>query len=140
MKINIHFYFYIQKQCCLPRSTANYNSIRKTALNVSQRQPLSSLVSICNDNTKIENLVKIQCNYVIMLCILAPFADSFCCTDQLPVISVALQQLGVYTCIQMHAVHVQTVSQLYHGSDSIYVPLSHFTCTPTFATEEGSRK
>lgn len=90
--------------------------------------------------TKIENLVKTQSNYVIMWCKLGLFADSFCCTDQLPVISVALQQLGVYTCFQMHAVYVQTVSQLYHGSDSICVPLSNFTCTPTFATEEGSRK
>lgn len=34
------------------------------------------------------------------------FADSFCCTNQLPVISVPLQQLGVYTCLQMHAAYV----------------------------------
>lgn len=89
---------------------------------------------------RLENPVKTQCNYVVMWCKLGLFADSFCCTDQLPVIPVALQQLGVYTCFQMHAAYVQTVSQLYHGSDSICVPLSNFTCTPTFATEEGSRK
>lgn len=47
--------------------TPNYNLIRKNnTLNANQRKALSSLVSICYDNTRIENLVKTQCYYCII--------------------------------------------------------------------------
>lgn len=54
---------------------------------------------------------------------LSPFSGPHCCTDQLAVISGRLQWLSVYTCLQMHAEDTMTVSQPYHGSDSICVPL-----------------
>lgn len=71
---------------------------------------------------------------------LSPFSDPRCCTDQLAVISGPLQWLSVYTRLQMHAEYAMTVSQLYHGSDSIFLPLSNFKCTSRFATEAESRK
>lgn len=46
--------------------TPNYNLIRKNnTLDANQSKALSSLVSICYDNTRIGNLVK-TCKYGIM--------------------------------------------------------------------------